>query len=125
LSIGGAAHLNAVDLANGKLPNDPSLPGRAFSGFALFPQNQDGWTLKELQYTVRTIRLLIKNLNIDQNRILLHGISNGGGGVYNMLVEAEWLFAGAAVMSGITSNSFRYDAADVAHIPMWFFQGGL
>lgn len=125
---GGQPHLNAVNLAGTKLPDDPTLAQRAFPGFVLFPQNTNGWTQgRFVRDAIRIIRLLIKEHNIDPNRIYVHGLSNGGYGTYSALREADWLFAAAAPMSAVNSVSLL-GANDgynkVSTIPLWIFQGG-
>jgi hypothetical protein len=123
---GGKPHLDARNLAGSKLPNDPTLSSRAFPGFVLFPQNLNGWSSSPVQDAIRLIRLLVKKYNIDPDRIYIHGLSNGGIGVYEMIKRAPWLFAAALPMSApsdasITSSNLT---STVAHIPMWMFQGG-
>src|SRR5690606_9686953 len=99
---GGAQHLTAVNLAGGRLPDDPTLPDRAFPGFVLFPQSLNGWGPHgTVEDAIRIVRLLIKKYNIDESRIYIHGLSNGGGGVYQALKRAPWLFAAALPMSAI------------------------
>lgn len=128
LTHGGQPHLTAVTLAGTKKPNDPSLDGRAFPGFVLFPQNVNAWgsssaTNSDLSYAIRIIRLLCRQYNIDENRIYIHGLSLGGQGVYKALNMADWLFAAALPMSGLSfEQTLEYDS--VANIPMWIFQGG-
>jgi hypothetical protein len=123
---GGKVHLDARNLAGARLPNDPSMPGRAFPGFVLFPQNLNGWDANAVQDAIKLIRLVAKKYNIDEDRIYIHGLSNGGGGLYQALKRAPWLFAAALPMSaaddgGITSKNLQ---STIAHIPMWMFQGG-
>lgn len=124
---GGAAHLNAVNLAGSKLPDDPTLAARAFPGFVLFPQTLNGWgPSNTVQDAIRILRLIIKKYNIDESRVYIHGLSNGGGGVYNALKRAPWLFAAAIPMSavndgGIINQGF---APEVGKLPLWIFQGG-
>jgi hypothetical protein len=126
MSHGGKAHLDARNLAGTKLPNDPTLNPRAFPGFVLFPQNMNGWDTPTAQDAIRIVRLAIKKYNIDPDRIYIHGLSNGGIAVYNVIKRAPWLFAAALPMSspsdgGIFSAGVQ---SAVAHIPMWMFQGG-
>jgi hypothetical protein len=40
---GGSQHLTAVNLAGSRLPNDPSMPEKAFPGIVVFPQALNGW----------------------------------------------------------------------------------
>jgi predicted esterase len=124
---GGSQHLQARNLAGSRLPNDPNMPGRAFPGFILFPQNLNGWDANTAQDAIRLIRLVAKKYNIDPDRIYVHGLSNGGIATYEVLKRAPWLFAAALPMSapseaGIINQGLR---PTVSHIPMWAFQGGL
>lgn len=123
---GGKPHLDARNLAGSKLPDDPTLSSRAFPGFVLFPQNMNGWSSGPAQDAIRLIRILVKKYNIDPDRIYIHGLSNGGIGVYELIKRAPWLFAAALPMSSPTDASVFSSglAPTVAHIPMWTFQGG-
>jgi predicted esterase/chitodextrinase len=123
---GGKVHLDARNLAGSRTPDDPYMPGRAFPGFVLFPQNLNGWDANTVQDAIRLMRLIIKKYNIDPDRIYIHGLSNGASGVYQALKRAPWLFAAALTMSapddgGITSKNLQ---STIAHIPLWTFQGG-
>jgi predicted esterase len=127
LSNGGSAHLQAVNLAGSTKPNDPNLNGRAFPGFVLFPQNINGWgneasSNSDISFAIRIVRLLVKQYNIDPNRIYVHGLSFGGQGVFKAMNLADWLFAGAATMSAIYTSNIEVDS--MSNIPLWAFQGG-
>lgn len=122
---GQSPHLNAWNLAGTMKVGDPGLPDNAFPGFVVFPQMMDGWENGDIRDALRVVRLLMKKYNIDPDRVYTHGLSYGGRGLLNGLVEAEWLFAAAAPMSAIPPhNNFRTNINDVVGIPMWFFQGG-
>jgi hypothetical protein len=123
---GGTNHLNAHNAAGTKLPNDPTLSAKAYPGFVVFPQNLNGWTANGVQDAIRLVRLLSKKYNIDENRIYIEGLSNGGYGVYEALKRAPWMFACATAMSAIsdaniTESNFQ---SHIATIPIWTFQGG-
>jgi len=122
----GSPELAARNLAAGKLPNDPTMPSRAFPGFVLHAQNLNGWDVASVQNELRLIRLIIKKYNIDPNRVYIHGLSDGGAGVYEALKRAPWLFAAALPMSAISDASINSKglAPKVANIPIWTFQGG-
>lgn len=124
---GGAQHLTAVNLAGSKLPNDPTLSPKAFPGFVLFPQSLNGWgPHTTVEDAIRILRLIIKKYNIDESRVYIHGLSNGGGGVYQALKRAPWLFAAALPMSAVNDGSIINQGmvAEVAKLPLWVFQGG-
>jgi hypothetical protein len=126
LMNGGGPHLDARNLAGSKLPNDPSLPTRGFPGFVLFPQDLNGWTSGTVQDAIRIVRLVAKKYNIDENRIYIHGLSNGGSGVFEALKRAPWLFSAALTMSSVSDASViaQGQVPNIANIPLWMFQGG-
>jgi hypothetical protein len=124
---GGQVHLAARNLAGTKLPNDPSMPTRAFPGFILFPQNLNGWDANNAQDVIRLIRLISKKYKIDPNKIYIHGLSNGGAGVFDIVKRAPWMFAAALTMSAISeAGIINYGLVPkIANIPLWMFQGGI
>lgn len=124
---GGLKHLDAVKLAGNRLPNDPTMPDRAFPGFVLFPQVLNGWqSAARVEDAIKLLRLIIKKYNIDENRVYIHALSNGGGGLYQAVKRAPWLFAAALPMSAVSNGGIFNEglAQEVAKIPFWIFQGG-
>jgi len=128
LNLGGAVHQAAVALAGTRLPNDPSMPDRAWPGFLLFPQMMNNfWYPTDIDNVIRIVRLLEKKYNIDPNRIFVHGLSAGGEGTFEIIQRAPWLIAGALPMSAITDNSIVESGLveQISSIPVWQFQGGI
>ena len=124
---GGRKHLDAVNLAGNRLPNDPTMPAGAFPGFVLFPQVLNGWQHSaRVEDAIKLLRLVIKKYNIDENRVYIHALSNGGGGLYQAIKRAPWLFAAALPMSAVSNGGIFGEglAQEVGKIPMWVFQGG-
>lgn len=123
---GGKQHLEARNKAGNKQPNDPTLPEWSFPGIVLFPQNMNGWTGSSVHDALRMIRLVIKKYNVDPDRVYIHGLSNGGYGVYEAIKRAPWLFAAALPMSAVSDASINSQglAPSIARIPLWIFQGG-
>jgi predicted esterase len=123
---GGGAHLTARNLAGSRLPNAKDMPTRAFPGFVLYPQNMNGWSNNSVQDLIKTIRLLLKKYNIDEDRVYIHGLSNGGAGTFEVIKRAPWLFACALAMSPLSDASIVNQglAPSIANIPLWIFQGG-
>lgn len=124
---GGKPHLDARNRSNGMLPDNPNLNPRAFPGLVLFPQNLNGWNVSTVQDVIRLVRLVQKKYNVDPDRIVIHGLSNGGSAVYECIKRAPWLFAGALPMSAVSDASINAQgmAPRIAHMPLWIFQGGL
>jgi predicted esterase len=127
LTNGGVVHMKAWKDAGSKLPNDPTLAARAFPGFILFPQNLNGWDGATTSDAIRIVRLLCKKYNIDENRVYIHGLSNGGHGVYETVKRAPWMFAAVLTMSAIDDGFINQQqmAPAIAHVPLWVFQGAL
>lgn len=127
LNQGGKTHLDARNLAAGKLPNDPTVTGRQFPGFVLVPQMFNVWDSLSVQDAIRLVQLIAKKYNIDDNRIYVHGLSIGGYASYEAIKRASWLFAAALPISAVKDASiFKYNQqGKVAHIPLWVFQGEL
>jgi hypothetical protein len=123
---GGKNHLDARNKAAGKLPNDPTVTGKAFPGFVLVPQMFNVWDSLNVQDAIRLVQLIAQKYNIDENRIYVHGLSIGGYAVYESLKRASWLFAAAQPISAINDASIRKynQTGKVIHIPIWSFQGG-
>lgn len=126
LNVGGKQYLDARNLAGTLLPNDPSMPGRAFPGFVLIPQMFNVWDSLQVQDVVRIVRLIAAKYNIDDDRIYVQGISIGAYAVYEAMKRASWLFAAALPMAGVwDANIARQNLQGrVAHMPLWVFQGG-
>ena len=126
VSIGGKQHIDARNLAAGKLPNDPSMPARAFPGFVVIPQMLNDWDSLSVQNMIRIVQLVAKKYKVDQNKIYIHGLSIGGVGVYQAIKRASWLFAAALPMSAPRDGYiFKHNQqGKVVHIPLWVFQGG-
>jgi predicted esterase len=127
LNIGGREHLTARNLAGTRLPNDPALPARAFSGFVLVGQMLNEWEPNNVQHLIRLVQLLVAKYKIDPNRIYIHGLSIGGYAVYEAIKRAPWLFAAALPMSAVSDAAgiFTHNQqGKVAHVPIWAFQGG-
>ena len=128
MTHGGAVHQTAVLLPaiGTKVPNDPTMPIRAFPGFVLFPQNLNGWEQGGAQNVVRIIRLLMQTYNINPNKIYVHGLSDGGSAVYRLVRTAPWMFAAALPMSAVQNPENNYPIYQhINSVPLWVFQGGV
>jgi hypothetical protein len=121
-------HLAARNLAGTRLPNDPSMPARAFPGFVLMPQMLNVWDSLTVEDMIKVVLLHVEKYKINPDRVYIHGLSIGGYATYEAIKRAPWLFAAALPMSAVTEagNIFVHNQQDkVVHIPLWTFQGGL
>lgn len=120
-------HLAARNLAGTRLPNDPTMPAKAFPGFVLMPQMLNVWDSLSVEDVIRVVLLHVEKYKINPDRVYIHGLSIGGYATYEAIKRAPWLFAAALPMSAVTEagNIFKHNQQDkVAHIPLWTFQGG-
>ena len=124
---GGQVYLDAVRLAGNRKPDDGSLPERAFPGFVLFPQNLNGWNNNSVQDAIRLLRLVIKKYNIDEDRVYINGLSQGGHGVFEAIKRAPWMFSAVIAMSAVDDGFITTAGVEstIANIPIWYFQGEL
>jgi len=112
---GGQTHMNAVD--NGK-----------FDGFLLYIQSSTSSGSFGVSY-FEAVRELIENyfvpqIKVDPFRVLVGGLSGGGGATWQFLINYPKLVAGAAPISA-ASLSYRDAAQSLKYTPIWHFQGGL
>ncbi len=75
---------------------------------------------RPMELLIELIRQVIKNNNIDSNRIYITGLSMGGYGTYDAIERYPHLFAAAMPVCGGGDTSL---ARTIAHIPMWIFHG--
>ncbi len=126
---GGEPFMKAVNLAGSKKADDPSLDPGGFPGFVLFPQAENTWGSAEssfsaISYALRILRLVMKEHNVNPDRVYIAGLSMGGQGVLKALSMADWLFSAAIAMSPVPyTKSFDFEGA--VTVPLWVFQGGL
>lgn len=125
---GGQPFMNAVNRAGSRKVGDPNLDPRAFPGFVLFPQMENNWgsatsTNSSVAHALRILRLVIKQYNVNPDRVYLAGLSMGGQAALKSITMADWLFAAAICMSPVPFTS-DFDYENGVSIPLWIFQGG-
>ena len=109
---GGEKHRNAV--RNGQ-----------FNGFVVYPQNQSGYfSPANFTHMHELIHNEFTQLHVDLNRISCHGLSAGGSGTWNSIIDYPKDYAAAAPMSA-ASTSFISEFNKIRQIPIWHSQGGL
>jgi hypothetical protein len=125
INLGGRQHIDARNRAGERLPDAPDLDRRAFPGFVIFPQMMNDWDSLSVESAIRVVLLHTRKYNIDLNRIYIHGLSNGGHGVYQVIKRAPWLFSAALPMSSVTDGYIIKQnlQSKIANIPLWIFQG--
>lgn len=64
--------------------------------------------------------MILRDYDIDRDRVYVVGISMGGYGVWDMIQRRPDMFAAAAPIVGVGDKSL---APTIAHIPIWLFNG--
>ena len=108
---GGKKHRDAVN--SGKWP-----------GFILYPQNTTGY-FAESHFSI--LNDLINNhfpqINVNINRISVHGLSAGGQATWNTVIDYPKDYASAIPMSA-AGLGYLDGIYSLQYIPMWISQGG-
>jgi hypothetical protein len=125
INLGGRQHIDARNRAGERLPDAVDLDRRAFPGFMVVPQMMNDWDSLSVENAIRIVLLHARKYNINLNRIYIHGLSNGGHGVYQVIKRAPWLFSAALPMSAVKDGYITKQGLQdkIANIPMWIFQG--
>jgi predicted esterase len=124
VGIGGQAHKSAVD-------RNPAL-SNSFPGIVMWPQTtyagawESGWANGDISDNNRMvseiIQYMIRTRNIDPDRIVMHGLSNGAQGVWDLATKRSDLFAGILPMSGVGTDLGEM-VNSLVTMPIWIFQG--
>ena len=87
-----------------------------------FPNyDQDGIPESDtMKSVVKLINKLVKEFNIDPDRIYVTGDSMGSSGTWDIITRHPDLFAAAFTSSGVSDPS---KAPLIAHMPIWAFHG--
>ncbi|MDW7696043.1 PA14 domain-containing protein (plasmid) [Flammeovirgaceae bacterium SG7u.111] len=115
---------NERQLIHGAEKHKNAIENGTYDGFLLFGQNTSGWWNS---YLYGVINDLITNkmpteINIDLNKVYVHGLSSGGIGVWEMVINYPRIAAAVLPMSA--SSSYQTNILNkLKFTPMWIFQG--
>lgn len=116
--FGALEHLFAIRRAS-------SHP-RSFPGIVIFPQvsANGAWVGGNIEKATKILEYMIEEYHVDPFRIFIHGLSNGGKGVWEFSTQRPDLFSAALPMSGVgTDLDVMTDS--LVTMPIWLFQGEL
>lgn len=117
---------NDKPLTHAGKPHRDAVQNGKFNGYVLVPQyNTTPLFSFALDQTVEIIQQLIADNKVDPNQVYVHGLSNGGEGVWSIIARHPKVFAAASPMSW-AQNALAEpsDIAQYIHIPIWLSQGG-
>ncbi len=92
--------------------------GLDLNAVVLAPQATDGyWDTEKI---IKDVEWVIKNRNIDTNRIYAIGMSMGGNGVANLVASYPDKIAAAIILAGTLTEG---DVANLNKVPLWIIRG--
>lgn len=123
----GTVYDNELQLTHGALHHLNARNSGKFDGYALFMQNRTGdWGSAQYNAINVVIDYMVANNKVDPDRVVIHGLSAGGRGAWQYLIDNPKRVAAAAPMSAVhPSYSSVTNREKIKFIPTWLFQGGL
>jgi predicted peptidase len=117
---GGEAGTNNTAQINGNIDNLLAEAKRR-GAYLYAPQSPSNWSSATLSTNIMTmIGQAEATRNVDDDRLYVTGLSNGGGGTWNMLSRYPDTFAAAIPICGVTPAS-DFVASRLLDEPVWAF----
>ncbi len=117
---GGETGTNNLSQINVNIDN-LLAEAKSLGAFLYAPQSTTNWNSTTLTGNVMTmIDRAVAERNVDSRRLYVTGLSNGGGGTWNMLSRYPGHFAAGLPISGISPAS-DFAAANLVDTPIWAF----
>ncbi|MCM5530649.1 fibronectin type III domain-containing protein, partial [Parasegetibacter sp. NRK P23] len=126
----GSIYDNEAQLVHGGQRFMNNVDNGSFDGFLFYPQTSSssgGFNTNHYSAINELIEnYFIPELGVDPFRVIVNGLSGGGGATWQMLKLYPTLVAAGTPISAVSN----YDAdpnniANVKYTPIWLFQGGL
>lgn len=123
----GTIYDNEYSLLNGGQQFNDKVENGTFDGYVLVMQTQDGYHgVSDFSAIKGVIDYMVVNNKLDAFRVVDNGLSSGGSGSWDMMIDNPTYIAGSLPMSAscacyinaTTINKIKYK-------PIWNFQGGL
>ncbi len=122
----GSIYDNEYQLYHGGDVFQAAVDNGNFDGYVLCMQSQGFWGSGQYQYITEIIDYMIANNKLDPFRVSDNGLSAGGQGTWEMMLDHPTYIAAGVPMSA-ASIAYK-DSGDVNELkftPIWLFQGGL
>lgn len=120
----GDIYDNENNLKHAAQDHNNAINNNEFNGFLFFPQNTGGFWGEGYFNTINDLILNhFPEVNVDLDRIVMHGLSSGGQGVWNFIGQYPKTIAAALPMSAASTNYYS-SINNFKHLPIWLSQGG-
>ncbi len=101
-----------------------SVDSGAWDGFLFYEQSTNGYHSYYFPMITNMMDSLGKYCKLDENRIVVDGLSSGGQGVWDFLGAYPKYIASALPISAARADYYP-TIPNYVHIPIWLFHGGL
>jgi predicted esterase len=117
---GGEVGTNNTSQVNVNIDN-LLIQAKQLGAFLYAPQSTTNWNSVTLTNNIKTmIDRATADQNVDEHRLYVTGLSNGGGGTWNMLNRFPGLFAAGLPICGVSPAS-DFVPARMLSQPIWAF----
>jgi hypothetical protein len=99
--------------------------GAQYPCIVISPQLKSSYGSWPADYVIEVLNYVKKYLRVDERKIVITGLSLGGGGVWTTIGAYPSVFAAAAPICGTRSSTAINNACDIAAqmVPVWAFHG--
>lgn len=121
----GTIYDNEISLKHGARTFERDIDNGKFNGFLLHPQSTDGfWGTGHFNFLNNLINQHLVNVHADIDRVVVHGLSSGGQGVWEYISRHPKMVAAAAPMSAASTLTEQYANTTLKYLNIWLSQGG-
>ncbi len=119
----GSVYDNEINLKHAAQDHQNHILAGDYNGFLMFPQSVNGYWNNYLYAINELLTEHFPNeIQLDRNRIVIHGLSAGGQGVWSMIDQYPETFAAALPMSA--AASIYTGIPNYKYLKIWLSQGG-
>ncbi len=126
LGEAGTIYDNEYQLYHGGDVFQAAVDNGTFDGYVLCMQSQGYWGPGQYQYITQIIDYMVANNKLDPFAVSANGLSAGGQGTWEMMLDHPNYIAADLPMSNV---EIGYEDSSIVNqvkfTPMWNFQGGL
>lgn len=121
----GSIYDNEYQLYHGGDDFQAAVDNGTFDGYILCMQSQGFWGDGQYQYITEIIDYMVANNKLDPFQVSDNGLSAGGQGTWQMLLEHPSYISSSLPMSNVEIGYKDSSTVNtVKFTPMWLFQGG-
>ncbi len=123
----GTIYDNEYSLLHGGQQFNNKVEDGTFDGYVLVMQSQNGyWDVGHYNALKELINYMVINNKLDGFRVTTNGLSAGGAGSWDMMINNPTFVAGAMPMSSTCACYINSTTINkIKYTPIWNFQGGL